>query len=83
MILKSWFPLTQESRHNVVGCKWVYKVKSNSHGSVEQYKARLFAVGNHQQAGIDYHKTFSPVVKPPTSRLVLSLALTLVGLFGN
>jgi len=31
---------------------------------------------NHQQAGIDYHETFSLIAKPPTIHLVLSLVTT-------
>uniref|UniRef100_A0A2N9FUI9 Reverse transcriptase Ty1/copia-type domain-containing protein n=1 Tax=Fagus sylvatica TaxID=28930 RepID=A0A2N9FUI9_FAGSY len=31
-------------------------------------------VGFHQQAGVDFAETFSPVVKPPTVRIILSLA---------
>ena len=65
-----------QSGHNLVGCKWVYRVEFNSDGFVERYKVRLVALGNHQQAGIDYHETFSLVVKPPIIRVVLSLALT-------
>jgi hypothetical protein len=30
--------------------------------------------GNHQQAGLDYDETFSPIVKAATVRLVLSIA---------
>ena len=62
------------STQNVVGCRWVYKIKRNPDGSVSRYKARLVAKRFHQQAGVDYDETFSPVVKPPTVRIILSLA---------
>ena len=60
---------------NVVGCKWVFKLKHNSDGSINGYKARLVAKGFHQQYGIDFDETFSPVIKPPTVRIILSLVV--------
>lgn len=30
---------------NYVGCKWVYKIKRKSDGSIERYKAHLAAKG--------------------------------------
>lgn len=40
-----------------------------------QYKARLVANGNQQIKGMDYTETFSPIVKHPTLRIILSLAV--------
>ncbi|RVW60450.1 Retrovirus-related Pol polyprotein from transposon RE2 [Vitis vinifera] len=59
-----------------IGCRWVYKVKENPNGSVRKYKARLVAKGFHQQVGFDFNETFSPVVKPTTIRIVLTIALS-------
>lgn len=59
-----------------IGCRWVYKVKENPDGSVGKYKARLVAKGFHQQAGFEFNETFSPVVKPTTIGIVLTIALS-------
>lgn len=55
-----------------ISCKWVYKVKRRSDGSVE--RARLIARAFSQQYGIDYDETFSPVAKMTTVRVLISLA---------
>ena len=38
--------------------------------------SRLVAKGLHQQHGINFKDTFSPVIKPTTIRLILSLAIS-------
>jgi hypothetical protein len=52
----------------------MYKIKTNSDGSIERYKARLFAKGYSQQYGMDYEKTFALVVKITTIHTLIVVA---------
>jgi len=73
---KTWY-LTKLPNNKVpIDCKWVYKIKYKSDGSIERYKTRLVAKGYTQIEGIDYLDTFSPVAKLTTVRLLLALAAT-------
>jgi len=72
----TWELVPYNSAQNLVGSKWVYRIKYKSNGSIELYKAQLVAASNRSQAGIDFHETFSLVVRPTTIRLVLSIALS-------
>ncbi|CAH9104714.1 unnamed protein product [Cuscuta epithymum] len=73
---KTWELVPRPKDVNVIRSMWIFRHKRNSDGSFERYKARLVGNGNTQQQGIDCDETFSPVVKPATIRIVLSIALS-------
>ena len=72
---RTWILVPPSPTQNAVGCKWEFKLKHNSDGSISKYKARLVAKGFHQQYGVDFEETYSPMVKPPTVKIILSLAV--------
>ncbi|CAL2255962.1 unnamed protein product [Prunus armeniaca] len=70
----TWTLVPNPGNKNIVGSKWIYKIKRNSDGSIARHKARLVAQGFNQEQGLDFSETFSPVVRHTTARLILSLA---------
>ncbi|GJU60549.1 putative RNA-directed DNA polymerase [Tanacetum coccineum] len=72
----TWYLVPRASNTNVVDGKWVYRLKRDKNGAITRYKARFVAKGFRQQLGIDFHETFSLVVKSTAIRSVLSLAVT-------
>ena len=73
----TWNLVSPPTYRKLIGCKWVFKVKENLDGTIKKYKAYLIAKGFHQIAGFDFNETFSPVVKPTTIHIVLTIALNL------
>lgn len=57
-----------------IGCKWVFKTKRTSEGTIERHKARLVAKGFTQKEGIDFTETFSPVSTKDAFRIIMALA---------
>jgi hypothetical protein len=57
-----------------IGCRWLYKVKTNQHGEIVKYKARLVAQGFSQVEGIDFDEVYAPVVRGTTLRMLLAMA---------
>lgn len=72
---KTWELCKLPAGRKPVDCKWVYKLKYRSDGTIDRYKARLVARGFSQKYGIDFKETFSPVVRMDSIRLLLSLVV--------
>ncbi|XP_022023783.1 uncharacterized mitochondrial protein AtMg00810-like [Helianthus annuus] len=73
---ETWELVPRQPDMNIIRCMWLFKPKFRSDGSLERYNARLVCDGRSQQVGIDCGDTFSPVVKPATIRLILTLVLS-------
>ena len=57
-----------------IGCKWIFKKKTDMEGNVITYKARLVAKGYRRKQGVDYDETFSLVAMLKSIRILLAIA---------
>ena len=71
----TWELVPMSEGKNIVGNKWVFKVKRDENGDVQRYnKARLVAQGYSQTEGVDHNEVYSPVVRNTTIRSLLALS---------
>ena len=71
----TWTLCLRPQHHNVICNMWVFEIKRRANDTIERFKARLVTICFDQQSGIDYKKTFSPVIKVSTIRVVLTLVV--------
>lgn len=45
---QTWSLVSPLSHKTIIACKWTYKIKRNSDGTISRYKARLIAKGYTQ-----------------------------------
>jgi hypothetical protein len=62
---------------NVVGSKWVFRIKRGPDGAILKHKARVVAQGFTQIEGVNYDETFAPVAKLASLRTILAIAAEL------
>ena len=71
----TWDLVTLLPGKSVVGCKWIYKIKTRSDRSIKRYKNRLVAKGFMEEYGIDYEETFTLVTRISFVRALLAVAV--------
>jgi hypothetical protein len=72
----TWSLVSRPPGVNMVTGKWIFRHKLHDDGTLDRYKARWVLRGFTQRPGLDYDETFSPVIKPATVRVILSVALS-------
>jgi hypothetical protein len=70
----TWRTVPCPNDKNIVGSKWVFRMKCKADGSIDKYKAHLVARGFMQIYGVDFFKTYSPVARLNSIRLILAIA---------
>jgi hypothetical protein len=69
-----WTSVLHPAEQNIISTKWIFKNKTDEHGTVVRNKARLVAQGYTQIEGVDFDETFAPVAKLKSIRILLSIA---------
>ena len=57
----TWDLVTLPHGKILVGCRWIYKIKTKSNGFMNRYKAHLVTRGFTQEYGTDCEETFTPI----------------------
>ena len=70
----TWTP-DDHAEHAPLPTHIVLKVKRNTDNTIERFRARIVAGGNHQVYGYDYMETYAPVVDFSVVRIFLYIKL--------
>ena len=71
----TWITVPHPAGKNIVGSKWVFRIKCKADGTIDKYKARLVTRVFTQIFGVDYFTTYSPVAKLTSFRTILAIAV--------
>ena len=71
---ETWDLVPKEKGQNIIPGRWMYKIKHDSNGNIDKFKARCVAKTFKQIEGIEYSDTFAPTSKPETFKILLALS---------
>ena len=69
----TWVLVDLPTGSKPIGCKWVFRRKCNTNGSIQTFKARLVAKDFKQRERVDYFDTYAPVARITSIRVLLAL----------
>uniref|UniRef100_A0A2N9GCP6 Uncharacterized protein n=1 Tax=Fagus sylvatica TaxID=28930 RepID=A0A2N9GCP6_FAGSY len=70
----TWVLVDLPPSSNTIGCKWVFRRKYRTDGTIQTFKTRLVAKGFRQREGIYYFDTYAPVARITSIRVLIALA---------
>lgn len=74
MTNNTWYLIDFPSGCNTIGCKWIFRKKLRTDGTIEKFKVRLVAKGFKQNEGIDFFNTYYSVTCITTIRVLIAIA---------
>lgn len=57
-----------------IGCKWVFRRKYNTNGTISTFKVRLVAKGFREKERLNYFETYTCVAHIDSVRILIALA---------
>lgn len=73
-INRTWTVVRDPGNRKLLTTRWVFKIKTNTKGEIERFKARLVVRGYEQVEGYDFFETFSPVARYDSIRALIAIA---------
>ncbi|CAI7845356.1 unnamed protein product [Closterium sp. NIES-54] len=67
-------PIGVARNKTILTGKWVFRVKTKANGTIDKFKARWVVRGFDQEHGRDFTKTFAPVSRHASLRILLAIA---------
>ncbi len=71
----NWELLLLPKDKKTIGCKWLYNVKHNANGFVNNYKTRLVVKDYYSIYDIHYEKTYNLIAKMITIRALIIMVV--------
>lgn len=70
----TWIIVDLPQGHKAIKCKWVFRKKFNTDGSLQTFKVMIVAKGFTHKEGIDYFDTCAPIARITSIRVLIALA---------